>query len=187
MVLSTLVLVPLLLATGGEASAADQKAATPTIDKEKNGKDELSVCVILLGPVTVEDYTAKRANKVKKQACYASEEEKSKAIKNGEFGTTAIYTLLKWWEHSDRGGRVAEVTTDVNCSWEAGYIFWSDNVGDFWNDRASSAEPYCGRTFRFYEHANRNPGDYGDYRNIAGYDRYLGAMNDNMTSWGMID
>lgn len=159
-----LVLTPLLL-------TARPAAAAGAITQDKN------YCVAVIAPRVA----AETVSRVLRQDCFATAEAKSLAIMQwqGELGVSSLYLLIRFWEHAYRGGAVMEYFSASGCN--GGAYGVPDMSVDGWDNVASSVEGYCGRNYWVFENPNYDFG--GATRGVYGYIDYLGALNDQISSW----
>lgn len=113
---------------------------------------------------------------VLKQACFTTKAEKEQAVQSWSLRASSLSLLPRLWVDVDRGGSVQEFYSDSGCG---GYYAYYDLTATGFNDVASSAEPYCGRTFYLYEDAYLG----GAVRYMDAYISNLGALNDRVSSW----
>lgn len=166
-----LLLVPFFATPAGAAAPGGINAIASTAG---------TYCATVLAGGTA-DKVAGRASAVLRRGCFATAQDKDAAVTSWKGASpTSLYLLMKLYCDADRGGGSEEFYSNVGCG---GYYSYDDLGTLGWDNIASSAEPYCGRTFYLYENTYQNRFAQGAVRYMDAYINYLGALNDAVSSW----
>lgn len=123
-------------------------------------------CRITLAPIPPSADTTQ--SEVLDVECFDSAEEMG--------STDSGYLLLELYSGTSYSGSIIQFTSASSCSGDYGYNDFND-LG--WNDIASSAKPFCGRTISLWEHTYQAGARLTFSTDQSG----LGVLNNASSSW----